>query len=878
MDKQKLEKLLKKSVDIQQGKEIALAKELISLDEKVDTKFSETDEKIESVKQDIESKIENIQKGEKGEKGEDGNDGKDYILTDSDKKEIASNIEVPIVEKVIEKTETIIEKPIVTEITTNEIKEVAKYETSKEIVTKINKGDTLIKKDKIEGLSDIEYNLKHNLYTGISETRALELIRTTNPSVDLSGYVPYSGLSASNITANTLTYFNASKEASSVTLGSGLSLSDGTLTNTGILAISSPTTNITVSGSEIDVNESYGFNWQNNHRWTGDISAIFVPSSEVGGGINLKNGEGNGRPYLRFSDTSDTFFIGFIAPDFDASQPQFYWQLPEQDAYGVWQSDGAGILSIGQVVLTTQVSGTLPVGNGGTGTATAFTAGSVIFAGAGGVYEEDNAGLQFIKATNRLGVGTAPSYGLHVLSGDLIPAYFNGAGASTRIGINHASNTGLGMYIGGALKFSFACVNGGGGGTNPDLVFYNDQTSTNAIWVDGNNNNISFGEVAPSTTNKFHVLSTYSTSASRIAYFKGTSGTSGLQIDTNGQAQVMLRSSSHTDRELRYQMYSDGNAYISAQGLSGAITSNLNFLISADSGSNSGVINFSLYYSAAVNNKIKVSSAGVGIGAGGAGVTPTAYLTLGAGTATAGTAPLRFTSGTLLTTPVAGAVEFLTDAFYATITTGAARKTFAFLEAPVFTTSIQTPTIELGHATDTTLTRVSAGIVAIEGTNILKNHTPPFIGDNSAAPNSAANVGSSNRAWYKAINVDNYVTVTGIRIGVAATSGNIDVGLYDSGGNKLASSGSVACPSANTKATVSFTASVNIAPGTYYLAIVADNTTATFVRAGTDTIMGLGYQDTAFPLPSSASLSYLSIAGADRSFAILGVVSGGLSS
>lgn len=86
MEKQKLEKLLKKSVDIQQGKEIALAKELISLDEKVDTKFSETDEKIESVKQDIESKIENIQKGEKGEKGEDGNDGKDYILTDSDKK------------------------------------------------------------------------------------------------------------------------------------------------------------------------------------------------------------------------------------------------------------------------------------------------------------------------------------------------------------------------------------------------------------------------------------------------------------------------------------------------------------------------------------------------------------------------------------------------------------------------------------------------------------------------------------------------------------------------------------------------------------------------------------------------------------------------
>jgi len=65
---------------------------------------------------------------------------------------------------------------------------------------------------------------------------------------------------------------------------------------------------------------------------------------------------------------------------------------------------------------------------------------------------------------------------------------------------------------------------------------------------------------------------------------------------------------------------------------------------------------------------------------------PTAVLHLKAGTATASTAPLKFTSGTLLGTPEAGAVEFLTDAYYGTITTGAARKTFAFLESPAFTT------------------------------------------------------------------------------------------------------------------------------------------------------------------------------------------------
>ncbi|KKQ08280.1 MAG: Tail Collar domain protein [Candidatus Nomurabacteria bacterium GW2011_GWB1_36_6] len=57
----------------------------------------------------------------------------------------------------------------------------------------------------------------------------------------------------------------------------------------------------------------------------------------------------------------------------------------------------------------------------------------------------------------------------------------------------------------------------------------------------------------------------------------------------------------------------------------------------------------------------------------GVGVTgPTAGLHLKAGTATANTAPLKFTSGTLLTTPEAGAIEFLTDAYYGTITTGGA--------------------------------------------------------------------------------------------------------------------------------------------------------------------------------------------------------------
>ncbi len=69
----------------------------------------------------------------------------------------------------------------------------------------------------------------------------------------------------------------------------------------------------------------------------------------------------------------------------------------------------------------------------------------------------------------------------------------------------------------------------------------------------------------------------------------------------------------------------------------------------------------------------------------------TARLHIAGGTAAAGTAPLKLTSGTLMTTPEAGAVEFLTDKAYLTITTGAARKELALADTAL--TSGQSPTI-----------------------------------------------------------------------------------------------------------------------------------------------------------------------------------------
>lgn len=62
----------------------------------------------------------------------------------------------------------------------------------------------------------------------------------------------------------------------------------------------------------------------------------------------------------------------------------------------------------------------------------------------------------------------------------------------------------------------------------------------------------------------------------------------------------------------------------------------------------------------------------LGIGITNANIT--ARLHLPAGTTSASSAPLKFTSGSLQTTAEAGAMEFLTDTYYLTITTGAVRQ------------------------------------------------------------------------------------------------------------------------------------------------------------------------------------------------------------
>ncbi len=146
---------------LEQEGEIGLIKYVLEMEDKFEEqmeKITEENKSLSGGPMEVAQTIaKNILKDVKGDKGDAPTEeellkiiqplipnipevihGEDYVLTDEDKQEIASKIEVPVVEKVIEKTEVIKEQPIVTHEVTNEIKEVAITDTGEEMVIKIN--------------------------------------------------------------------------------------------------------------------------------------------------------------------------------------------------------------------------------------------------------------------------------------------------------------------------------------------------------------------------------------------------------------------------------------------------------------------------------------------------------------------------------------------------------------------------------------------------------------------------------------------------------------------------------------------------------------------------------------------------------------------
>jgi hypothetical protein len=143
------------------------------------------------------------------------------------------------------------------------------------------------------------------------------------------------------------------------------------------------------------------------------------------------------------------------------------------------------------------LAGTLAVGNGGTGTATAFTTGSVVFAGASGVYSQNNSKVFWDNTNFRLGVGTAsPSVTLAMSATDaiLIPVGTTGqqpTGAAGMLRFNSSTSLFEG-YNGTA----WGSIGGGATGGGTDQIFYlNGQTVNTSYTIPNGQNAGTFGPV-----------------------------------------------------------------------------------------------------------------------------------------------------------------------------------------------------------------------------------------------------------------------------------------------------------------------------------------------------------------------------------------------
>jgi len=120
--------------------------------------------------------------------------------------------------------------------------------------------------------------------------------------------------------------------------------------------------------------------------------------------------------------------------------------LPKFTTAGIVTNTAGGILG---------TTATIPVTNGGTGTGTTFTQGSVVFAGASGTYNQNNAAFFWDNTNSRLGIGTAtPSRKLHVYNSaaDQVPLLVEGsdvAWSSIYINaINTTANANYGYLVG----------------------------------------------------------------------------------------------------------------------------------------------------------------------------------------------------------------------------------------------------------------------------------------------------------------------------------------------------------------------------------------------------------------------------------------------
>lgn len=157
-------------------------------------------------------------------------------------------------------------------------------------------------------------------------------------------------------------------------------------------------------------------------------------------------------------------------------------------------TSGGAVYASSTSALTT---GTLPVTAGGTGTATAFTTGSIVFAGGSGVYTQNNSKLFWDNTNYRIGLNTAtPAVSLAVSATDavLIPV---GTTAERPTGATGyiRYNTDISKYEGYSGSTWSSLGGGATGGGSDEIFIENGQNVTTSYTIPSTKNAMSTGPI-----------------------------------------------------------------------------------------------------------------------------------------------------------------------------------------------------------------------------------------------------------------------------------------------------------------------------------------------------------------------------------------------
>ena len=278
-------------------------------------------------------------------------------------------------------------------------------------------------------------------------------------------------------------------------------------------------------------------------------------------------------------------------------------------------SGGVGVApSWGKIGLTTHVSGTLAIGNGGTGK-TSATTGYVLF----GAYDQDS-NLFWDNTNKRLGVGTSSpltKFTVNLSNND----YVNTGGANSHLTMTNPDATGQNVVS--------SVING-----NVVAKWRTDYVG-NISWVAG-----------PTGSHDFYTGGDFGVGTSKMTIGNGGNviipATLGVSTYASiGTTRVAASPSSTSDVGV-FNIVTTTTPQLQFGGYSGAPFA---MWMQTKQTTNGGAT-----FPIAINPL--GGNVGIGLSA------PTAKLHLPAGTATASTAPLKFTAGTVLTSPEAGVMEF----------------------------------------------------------------------------------------------------------------------------------------------------------------------------------------------------------------------------